>query len=144
MTAASEPLTLPTPCLLDHSVVARLETGDIAYEAVEPFTVDGYYLAASTPQLLEVLYSTRSPREWAAEYADNWEFLDVLHPSHETHGLSLELQRRLWQSGKVRATGSIDTLIAAIAIQHDAIVVHRDSDYERIAEVAPEFRQVRL
>ena len=145
MTAPPLPvMPVPTPCLVDHSVIARLETGEIDYSSVERFTEDGHYLAAATPQLLEVLYSTRSPREWEAEYSDNWSLLMVLHPDHRTHVIAVEIQRRLWRSGNVRAAGPVDTLIAAVAIQHDAVVVHRDSDYERIAEVAPEFRQVRV
>lgn len=134
----------PVPCIVDNSVWSRIQNGKISPSALDSFTTGEHFLAACTPQLLEALYSTRSPREWESEYAANWEFLDVLHPGVETHAVSVELQRRLWSSGKVRAAGSIDTMIAAIAIRHGAIVVHRDSDYERIAEVAPEFRQVRV
>lgn len=134
----------PTPCLLDNSVVARLETGEIHPEAVETFTHRGHYLAACTPQLLEVMYSTRSAREWEQEYSTNWAFFRVLHPTLETHSIAMEIQRRLWTAGKVRAAGAVDTLTAAIALQHGAIVIHRDRDYEQIAQVAPDLRQVRL
>ncbi|WP_435595000.1 PIN domain-containing protein [Tsukamurella tyrosinosolvens] len=134
----------PVPHIVDNSVWSRIQIGQIRGTALESFTVGGNFLAACAPQLLEALYSTRSPREWESEYATNWEFLDVLHPGVETHAVSVELQRRLWHSGKVRAADPVDTMIAAIAIRHDAVVVHRDSDYERIAEVAPEFRQVRV
>jgi predicted nucleic acid-binding protein len=125
-------------------VVARLETGEIAPDAIDDFISRGRYLAACTPQLLEVMFSTRSAREWDEEYSTNWAFFRVLHPTTETHSIALEIQRRLWASGRVRAAGTVDVLTAAVAVQHDAIVVHRDSDYERIAEVAPEFRQVRV
>lgn len=135
---------IATACVLDNSVVARLETGEISADAIDEFIVRGRYLAACTPQLLEVLYSTRSPGEWDEEYSTNWAHFRVLHPTRETHEIALEVQRRLWASGKVRAAGAVDVLIAAIAIQHDAIVVHRDNDYEQIADVAPEFRQVRV
>lgn len=123
---------------------SRLQTGEISSTALTSFTTSGNFLAACAPQLLEALYSTRSPREWDSEYPRNWAFLDVLHPGIETHAVSVELQRRLWHSGKVRAAGPVDTMVAAIALRHDAVVVHRDNDYERIAEVAPEFRQVRV
>ncbi|WP_336669968.1 PIN domain-containing protein [Tsukamurella sp. USMM236] len=123
---------------------SRIQTGEITTTALESFTTGGNFLAACAPQLLEALYSTRSPREWESEYAAKWEFLDVLHPGIETHAVSVELQRRLWRSGTVRSAGPVDTMIAAIAIRHDAVVVHRDSHYERIAEVASEFRQVRV
>ncbi|KXO89200.1 PIN domain-containing protein [Tsukamurella pseudospumae] len=143
MTATLEGALL-TPCLLDNSVIARIPTGEVPVESVVRFTQRGHFLAACTPQVLEALFSARSPREWDKEYHARWSLLEVLHPNDRTHPLALDLQRRLWISGKVRAAGPVDTMIAAIAIQHGAIVVHRDSDYERIAEVAPEFRQVRV
>lgn len=43
---------------------------------------------------------------------------------------------------RARATGStvrsiVDCLIAAIAIRHDAVLVHRDRDYDTLAAVSP-------
>lgn len=143
MTATIE-TPVAVPCLLDNSVLARIPTGEVPLGAVTPFTQDGHFLAACTPQMIEALFSTRSPREWNAEYQARWAPLDVLHPDDRTHAMAVEIQRRLWDSGKVRAAGTVDILTAAIAVQHRAIVVHRDSDYERIAEVVPEFQQVRV
>ncbi|WP_158636041.1 PIN domain-containing protein [Tsukamurella sputi] len=138
------PVERPVPHIVDNSVWSRIQTGEITITALESFTTGGNLLATCTPQLLEALCSTRSPSEWDSEYALNWEFLDVLHPGIETHAVSVELQRRLWHAGKVRAAGPVDTMIAAIALRHGAIVVHHDGDYEQIAEVAPEFQQVRV
>lgn len=135
---------LLTKCLLDNSVIARLQRGEIDPAVIDPYTQGGNEIVACTPQMIEALYSTRSPAEWENEYARRWSFLDVLPTDLRTHDLALEIQRRLWSSGRVRATGTVDVLTAAIAIQHGAIVVHRDSDYEQIAEVAPEFQQVRV
>jgi hypothetical protein len=39
---------------------------------------------------------------------------------------------------------SIDTLIAAVAIQRDAVLVHKDKDFDRIAAVVPRLRVERL
>ncbi len=135
---------LITRHLLDNSVLARVQRGEIAPSVLAPYMQGGSELVACTPQMIEALYSTRSPAEWETEYTRRWSHLDVLPSDDGTHDIALEIQRRLWASGKVRAAGTVDVLTAAIAIRHDAVVVHRDSDYERIAEVAPEFRQVRV
>lgn len=37
----------------------------------------------------------------------------------------------------MRAAGAIDTLVAALAIEHGATVIHYDADYEHIASVEP-------
>ncbi len=142
MTDSAAPTTVP--CIVDDSVLSRIAVGEIPPAALDPYVHDEYVLATCTPHLLEALYSARSPKEWADDYRMRWSLLTVLHADRETHAIAVELQRRLWNSGNVRAAGPVDTMIAAIAIQHGAIVVHRDSDYERIAEVAPEFRQVRV
>jgi predicted nucleic acid-binding protein len=52
----------------------------------------------------------------------------------------LEIQNRLWTSGRLRAVGAMDTLIAAYALHNDATVLHYDRDFEHIAVVTPEFR----
>ncbi|CAM3843819.1 PIN domain-containing protein [Tsukamurella ocularis] len=135
---------LITRHLLDNSVLARVQRGEIAPSVLAPFIHGENELVACTPQMIEALYSTRSPAEWETEYARRWSHLRVLPTDLTTHDIALEIQRRLWAAGKVRAAGTVDVLTAAIAMQHSAIVVHRDSDYERIAEVAPEFRQVRV
>lgn len=133
-----------TWCLLDNSVLARLLTGDLDLAAIEPFTTGDRALAACTPQMIEALYSARSQADWENEYARRWSLLEVLVCDLRAHRFAVEIQRRLWASGRVRAAGTVDVMTAAIAVRHGAIVVHRDSDYERIAEVAPEFRQVRV
>lgn len=47
---------------------------------------------------------------------------------------------RLYRTGRRRGVtirSLVDCLVAAIAIEHGAAVLHRDRDYERIAEYAP-------
>jgi predicted nucleic acid-binding protein len=39
---------------------------------------------------------------------------------------------------------SIDTLIAAVAIQRDAVLVHKDKDFDPIAAAVPRLRVERL
>lgn len=130
--------------MLDNSVLARLLTGDLDLTAVDPFMTGSRALAACTPQMVEALYSARSQADWENEYARRWAFLEILVCDLRAHQFAIEIQRCLWASGKVRAAGTVDVMTAAIALRHGAIVVHRDSDYEQIAEVVPEFQQVRV
>lgn len=47
---------------------------------------------------------------------------------------------RLYRTGRKRGVtirSLIDCLVAAIALEHGAVVLHRDRDYERISEYAP-------
>lgn len=47
---------------------------------------------------------------------------------------------RLYRTGRRRGVtirSLIDCLIAAIALEHDAAVLHRDRDFDRISEYAP-------
>ena len=53
---------------------------------------------------------------------------------------ALKIQNALWVAGRVRAAGTIDTLIAAYALANDATVLHFDSDFDHIATVIPAFR----
>lgn len=46
-----------------------------------------------------------------------------------------EVQERMAARGLHRAAGVIDLLTAAVAEQHDAVLVHHDGDFEHIASV---------
>jgi predicted nucleic acid-binding protein len=48
---------------------------------------------------------------------------------------AVEIQRQLAERGQHR-TSIPDVIIAATAAEHDLIVLHYDSDYERLAEVS--------
>ncbi len=65
----------------------------------------------------------------------------ILAPTSATHTIALGLQRALWGSGRVRAAGAFDTLIAALAVEHDATVLHYDRDYQHLGDAVGELRQ---
>lgn len=61
----------------------------------------------------------------------------ILRPdSDETYVRAAKLYRTGRKRG-VTIRSLIDCLIAAIAMEHGAVVLHRDRDYERISEYAP-------
>lgn len=96
-------------------------------------------MVTATPVLLEAGFSARSPVEWDATMAAMSPFR-VLHPTDGTHTIALGLQRARWRGGRVRAAGAFDTVIAALALEHDAVVLHHDRDFAHLAAVEPALR----
>nr|WP_194819099.1 PIN domain-containing protein [Nocardia sp. XZ_19_385] len=92
----------------------------------------------TTVHLLELLFTAPSPRQWDQDYAE-FARHPVLHHTGLTHLFAIDIQHRLWHSGKTRAAGCVDVVIAAIAVQHHVTVVHYDTDFEHIKTVVPEF-----
>ena len=90
---------------------------------------------------LELLQGARDEREWGLldEYLDVQDYLECgLDSWSEAARIFFDLRRR----GKT-VRSPIDCCIAQIAIDHDVLLLHRDRDFEVIAEVRP-LRQRRL
>lgn len=127
---STPPRTTPL-YVVDTSAWVRQTTEPLVRARVAQALVDGD-IALVTPVVLELGYSARNPAEWDRLHTSLAVF-PVLAPSARTHLLAVELQRALWHSGRLRAAGAFDTLIAALAIEHDATVLHYDTDYEHLA-----------
>lgn len=115
--------------LLDKSAVVRggLPQGD--------------ELCVCSVTRLEVLFSARSPVEYAAREEDLTEFRDLRMDVH-TFAIAEGAQRELARSGQQRVPMP-DVLIAACAQQHGAGVLHVDRHYDTLAGVLA-FEPVRL
>lgn len=88
-------------------------------------------LAVCDPVRLELLYSTRSAKEYAARSEE----LDALHQvpaGSATFRRALEVQRAL---GDHRSVKLVDLLVAAAGEQAGVCVWHYDEDFDRIAAV---------
>jgi len=96
------------------------------------------WVTLTPPVCLEIGFTARGPREWDLVQHDMAEFT-VLPMSHGTHEIAREIQRRLWHGGLVRAAGTTDVIVAALAIEHAATVLHYDRDFAHIAQVYPWF-----
>jgi predicted nucleic acid-binding protein len=82
------------------------------------------------PQVLEYCHSARSPEEHAELRQDMEELLPAwVHPEYD---VALDIQRRLWDSGRVRAAAAFDCLIAAYALANDAVILNSDHDFGHI------------
>ncbi len=128
--------------LIDNSVWARVPTSPTIAQRVADIQRD-HTICVTTAQMLEHGYSARNPLELDASHRAMSTFT-VLHMSPTTHTVALGIQQRLWHNGLIRSAGAFDTLIAAVAIEHDVTVLHYDRDFEHIASVVSEFREESL
>ncbi|MCL2463975.1 MAG: PIN domain-containing protein, partial [Micrococcales bacterium] len=92
-------------------------------------------IVLTPPVVLELGFATRNPAEWEALH-ERLAAFPMLPMSADTHRIATDLQRALWRSGKVRAAGAFDTLVAALAIEYHATVLHYDADYSHLATVS--------
>ncbi|MFX0579585.1 PIN domain-containing protein [Nocardia nepalensis] len=126
--------------LLDCSAWSRMKAGRLDEREVHRRYLDQRsILVTTTVQVLEMLFTAQSPLAWEKMYANLRQY-PLLIATELTHRIAIEIQRRLWHCGRKRAAGPIDVLIAAIALQYDATVIHYDADYQHIADVVPEFK----
>lgn len=95
-------------------------------------------LAATQPVVMEVLQGANSAAVGRIERVfDGLVSLDV-DPEVDFHEAA-HLYRAVREAGHT-VRSSIDTLIAAVALRRNAILVHKDRDFDRIAAVAPKLR----
>ena len=93
-------------------------------------------LATTQPILMEVLQGVHAAAVGRVEQVfDGLVTLDI-DPHIDFHQAA-HLYRAVRESGHT-IRSSIDTLIAAIALRRNAILVHKDADFERIAAVVPD------
>jgi len=84
---------------------------------------------------LELLQGARDEQEWSllVSYLDGQDYLGACTETwREAARIYFDL-RRLGRT--VRSP--IDCCIAQLALDHDAFLIHRDRDFERIAEIRP-------
>lgn len=124
-----------TDYLVDNSVWARLASRDQGITArlrrIE--RAPSHLFVTCPPQVLEFCHSARTP-EQHAHYREQISLGFPLERAPD-ESLVLEIQSALWNSGLVRAAGSLDILIAGYAIVNDATVLAADRDFDHIARV---------
>ncbi|MCW2665006.1 MAG: twitching motility protein PilT [Mycobacterium sp.] len=93
---------------------------------------------ATTAQLdAEALYSARNTADYEQIWSDRRLAYEYLPTNDEHWQAALNAQRRLASSGRHRAVGMADLLIATLANAHDVTLIHYDGDFEIAAEVLP-------
>ena len=92
-------------------------------------------LALTRFSQMELLQGAADEREWAtlAEYLGGQDYLEVAGTTwRDAARIYYELRRR---GRTVRS--AIDCCIAQIAMEHQALLLHNDRDFETIAEIRP-------
>ncbi|MEV4417217.1 PIN domain nuclease [Catellatospora sp. NPDC049609] len=120
--------------LADTSAIARVHHEPVRAELTRLGKAG--LLATCIVVDLEVLYSARSPAEYARTASLRAVGFVDLPPTPEIAQRAREIQAMLARRSRHRAAGCPDILTAAIAEHHGAIVLHYDSDFEHIAAVS--------
>jgi predicted nucleic acid-binding protein len=117
--------------LVDTSVVARRELPSV--EAALAKVRSTAELCTCALLTAEVCYSARNAKEYQRlrVLMDSMIFLSFDDHCEEA---ALAAQSRLADTGRHR-TSIVDLFVTAIAAAHGAVVLHYDSDFERIGEV---------
>lgn len=119
--------------LADTSAIARVADASVGRELTRLGRLG--LLGTCVTVDLEVLYSARTPTEYATTAARRVAgFVDLpLHP--DVGARAMAVQAMLAKRSQHRAAGIIDLLTAAVAEHYRAIVLHYDSDFDHIAAV---------
>jgi predicted nucleic acid-binding protein len=119
--------------LADTSALARLHRPAVA--AVLGPLIEAGLVATCGVIEFELAWATRNATEFDRVRADREEGYEWLATHDDDWHRALQVQAVLWRSGRVRAVGLPDLLIAAVAEREQVTLLHYDSDYDLIAEV---------
>lgn len=118
--------------LADKSAYARLHHEPVLAR-LGPLIEHGL-VATCTVIDMEVLFSTRTPGEYAAVRQER-AALELLEADQEEWARALELQSLLARRSHTRAVGIPDLLVAAVAERHRVVLLHYDRDFDLVADV---------
>lgn len=119
--------------LVDKSAYGRLHLTAV-YDALQPLITRGVVAICGTTAL-ELLYSARS----AKDHAHITRSIDTAFEWLPTEGIDFGRARwvseQLANTGRHRAVGLADLVIAAVAERHRVTVLHYDADYDLLNEI---------
>lgn len=126
--------------LVDTSVwidIMRDKTGRIARMFRDRIGNEPYVLSRFNQ--LDLLLGAKSQREWDLldEYLSTQYYLET---SESTWGEAARIYFELRRKG-ITLTSPIDCCIAQTAMEHGALLLHCDSEFEKIATICPLFQE---
>jgi predicted nucleic acid-binding protein len=119
--------------LADTSALARLHRPAVA--AVLGPLIEAGLVGTCGVIEFKLGWATRSGAEFDIVRADRDEGYEWLPTRDEDWHRALEIQAVLWRTGRVRAVGFPDLLIAAVAEREKVTLLHYDGDYDLIAAI---------
>ena len=123
-------MALMVQALVDKSALARFVHPSVR-EVLAPLLVDGR-LATCAITDLDVLFSTRNGPEWDV-VREQLRGLPSIPITPTVCTRAIDVQGMLWHSGKVRAVGIPNLLIAAAAEGANLPVLHYHTDFDLVA-----------
>lgn len=127
-------MALGEPVLADKSAWVQQAYSEAARDRIDLLRATGR-LKLCAVTIAELLYSSRSADEMAADQED-LSLLGVLHIDAEAEDKVTWIMRQLASRGQHRAPSIADLFVAAVALTHDATVLHYDKDFELIADIS--------
>jgi predicted nucleic acid-binding protein len=125
--------------LVDTSVLVGYLRGreTEATGRLDRLEVENSAWAIPAPCVQEILQGALDEREWRALHLAV-RGRDIVEPAESVD--ALVAAARIWFDARRRGLtirSAADCLIAQIALEHDAVLLHDDYDFERIARVRP-------
>lgn len=117
--------------LVDTSVWHKYASHPQVKEVVDRLAQAGSLFTTCAPITAEYCFSARDAKELGELQRDMALMLEV-KPKLLSENVRA-IQSALWHQGRMRAAGSIDTLIAAYAIDAHQVVVSCDKDFAHIS-----------
>ena len=119
--------------LADTSALARLRHAAVASTLGR--LIEAGLVATCGVIEFELGWATRTVEEFDDVRSDRQAGYEWLATHDEDWQRALQVQAALWRSGRIRAVGFPDLLIAAVAERERVTILHYDSDYDLIAQV---------
>ena len=125
--------------VVDTSVLVDFFKGKSTTAALrlEQLEVEGIPFAIPAICCQELLAGARDAQEWdlLLSYLETQNLLSPSDP-WQTHVDAARIMFDCRAQG-ISVRGTVDCLIAQVALDHDGLLLHSDKDFERIAEVRP-------
>ncbi|WP_369824374.1 PIN domain nuclease [Kitasatospora sp. Root187] len=118
--------------LVDNSAMNRLGHDSVA-ERLGPLISAGL-VATCAPLDLEALYSAQNPGDYERIRSLRAATLVYLETTEADWAHALDVQRALAAKSQHRGPKIPDLMIAAVAHQNNLVLLHYDSDFDRIVE----------
>jgi predicted nucleic acid-binding protein len=119
--------------LVDKSAYGRMHLPEV-YDMLQPLISRGLVATCGTTTL-ELLYSAQSPEDHARISRSIDAAVEWLLTEDVDFRRACQVSAQLARTGRHRAVGIADLMIAAVAERHRVSILHYDADYDLIAEV---------
>ncbi|WP_306360713.1 type II toxin-antitoxin system VapC family toxin [Nocardia sp. CC227C] len=129
--------------LLDQSVMSHYWSQPTTRRKVDELAVLGV-LCSSMVTMDEARFSARNKRDLTFITELYGSVFRWLATDSDVEQQVSRIRGALWKIGAGRGAQTTDIQIAAVALRHDATVVHNDTDFATIQRAVPELRQLRI